>query len=143
EDFDAAQKLLDGQLRTDWASLLDQWVLQSNPLEATLLETPVPHYWSVETAEYATDIAFRSPADLASVYPLFVQHAYASLKGTDLLRFMGYRVCNNGKPSIDLHGEVVTKIEELHEGTRVKFEILLNLLKMYDKFGVVLRLENL
>ncbi len=105
QDFEAAQQLLDAQLRTEWTPLLDSWVGQSNPLEATLLETPVPYYWSVETAEYATDIAFRSAADLA--------------------------------------GEVVTKIEELHEGIRVKFDVLRNLLKMYDKFGVVLRLENL
>ena len=143
EDFEAAQKLLDAQLRTEWAPLLDSWVLQSNPLEATLLATPVPYYWSVETAEYATDIAFRSAADLTALYPLFVQHGYATLQSTDLLRFMGYHVRKDGKPSVDLAGEVVTKIEELDEGMRVKFEILLNLLKMYDKFGVVLRLENL
>lgn len=143
EDFEAAQKLLDGQLETEWAPLLDSWVLQSNPLEATLLQTPVPYYWSVETAEYATDFAFRSPEDLASLYPLFVQHSYATLQSVDLLRFMGYRVRQDGKPSVALPGEVVTKIEELAEGMRVKFEVLSNLLKMYDKFGVVLRLESL
>jgi hypothetical protein len=143
EDFAAAQKLLDAQLQTEWAPLLDSWVLQSNPLEATLLKTPVPYYWSVETAEYATDLAFRSAADLASIYPLFVQHGYATLQSTDLLRFMGYHVRKDGKPSVGLAGEVVTKIEELQEGMRVKFEVLSNLLKFYDKFGVVLRLENL
>src|SRR5271163_3723725 len=90
QDFEAAQRLLDAQLQTAWAPLLDSWVLQSNPLEATLLKTPVPYYWSVETAEYATDVAFRSATDLASVYPLFVQHCYATLQSTDLLRFMGY-----------------------------------------------------
>src|SRR5271155_4466427 len=82
EDFAAAQKLLDAQLQTEWAPLLESWVRQSNPLEATLLATPVPYYWSVETAEYATDIAFRSAADLASLYPLFVQHGYATLQST-------------------------------------------------------------
>ena len=143
EDFAAAQQLLDAQLRTEWAPLLDSWVLQSNPLEATLLQTPVPYYWSVETAEYATDLAFRSAADLASIYPLFVQHGYATLQSTDLLRFMGYHVRKDGKPRVNLAGEVVTKIEELEEGTRVKYEVLSNLLKFYDKFGVVLRLENL
>jgi hypothetical protein len=143
EDFAAAQKLLDEQLRTEWTSLLASWLAQSNPLETTLLETPVPYYWSVETAEYATDIAFRCEADLAAFYPQFVQHAYATLQGKNLLRFMGYRVRQDGKPSVDLSGEVITKIEDLVEGTRVKFEIVTNLLKMYDKFGGILRLENL
>ena len=142
-DFTAAQQLLDAQLQTEWAPLLDGWVGQSNPLEATLLATPVPYYWSVETAEYASDIAFRSAADLASVYPQFVQHSYASLQSTDLLRFLGYHVNQDGKPRMNLAGEVVSKIQELTTGVRVKFEIVNNLLKMYDKFGVVLRLENL
>jgi hypothetical protein len=37
----------------------------------------------------------------------------------------------------------VTTIKELVEGTCVKHRVLQNLLKMYDKFGQVLRLENL
>jgi hypothetical protein len=143
EDFETAQKLIEVQYQTEWATLLDSWVLQSNPLEATLLQTPVPYYWSVEAAEFATDIAFRSPEALAGLYPHFVQHAYATLQSTDVLRFMGYQVRQDGKPSLSMGGEVLTKIQELTEGIRVKFEHQGNLLKMYDKYGVVLRLENL
>jgi hypothetical protein len=142
-DFGAAQQLADQQLTTAWPELLGRWARQSNPLEETLWRCPVPYYWSVDTAEYASDIAFAKAADLAQVYPQLVQHAMTTLQSTDLLRFMGYHVCQNGKPREDFAGEATTRIKELVEGTCVKHHVLENLLKMYDKFGEVLRLENL
>jgi len=142
-DFATAQQLADQQLTTAWPELLSGWARQSNPLEETLLTCPVPYYWSVEAAEYASDIAFASAADLARLYPLLVQHALTTLQGTDVLRFMGYRVRQDGKPREDFAGEVTTRLKELVEGLCVKHHVLENLLKMYDKFGAVLRLENL
>jgi hypothetical protein len=142
-DFAAAQQLLNKQQTLAWPRLLDGWVRQSNPLASSLLPAPVPYYWSVETAEYATDFAFASAADLKRVYPLLVQHAYATLQSTDLLRFMGYHVRADGQPRVDLAGEVTTRLKELVEGTCVKHQVVNNQLKMYDKFGQVLRLETL
>jgi hypothetical protein len=141
-DFGAAQRLADEQLTTAWPELLAGWGRQNNPLE-TMFKCPVPYYWSVETAEYATDFAFASAADLVRLYPRFVQHAVATLQSTDLLRFMGYRVRRDGKPREDLVGEVTTRIKELVEGICVKHQVNNNLLKMYDKFAEVLRLESL
>jgi hypothetical protein len=141
KDFAAAQELLDGQLRTKWQPLLDRWARESFPLSDTLLESAVPYYWSVQEAEFATDVAFRSAEDLAKVYPLFVQHAYASLRGQDLLQFMNYRVRPDGRPFA--MGEVTTTIKELLEGTCVRHHVLRNLLKMYDKMMSVLRIESM
>jgi hypothetical protein len=143
EDFAAAQALADAQGTTAWPALLDGWVRQSNPLAESLLPCPVPYYWSVETGEYATDIAFRSAEELGRVYPLLVRQAVTTLRGVDVLRFMGYRVRQDGRPRADLAGEVTTRIKELVEGTCVKHQALNNLLKMYDKFGQVLRIETL
>src|SRR5258708_28010050 len=56
---------------------------------------------------------------------------------------MGYKVTKAGQPRRDFAGEVVTTIKELVAGTCVKHRVLQNVLKMYDKFGQVLRLENL
>jgi hypothetical protein len=141
-DFAAAQRLADEQLTTAWPELLDRWSRQNNPL-ATMFKYPVPYYWSVETAEYATDYAFASAADLARLYPRLVQHSVTTLQSTDVLRFMGYRVCQHGKPHKDLAGEVTTQTKELVEGICVKHHVNNNLLKMYDKVGEVLRLETL
>jgi len=143
EDFAAAQQLADAQRTTAWPAVLDSWVAQSNPLAGTLLPAPVPYYWSMETGEYATDIAFRSAADLGRIYPLLVRQAVQTLRGTDVLRFLGYRVRQDGQPREDLAGEVTTRVKELVEGTCVKHQAVNNLLKMYDKFGQVLRIETL
>jgi hypothetical protein len=143
EDWDAAQRLLAEQLKTEWTPLLDSWAAESHPWLSTLVAPPVPYYWSVQEGEYATDIAFRTPADLQRLYPRLVQYATGPLQSTDILRFMGYRVTKSGQVPRNFAGEVVTTIKELVEGTCVKHRVLQNGLKMYDKFGQVLRLENL
>ncbi len=143
EDWAAAQRLLDEQLTTDWASLLDGWAAESHPWLSRLVVPPVPYYWSVQEGEYATDIAFRTPEDLRRLYPRLVRYATGPLQSTDVLRFLGYRLTKAGEPRRDLAGEVMTTIKELVEGTCVKHRVPNNGLKMYDKFGQVLRLENL
>ena len=143
EDWEAAQRLLDRQLTTAWAPLLDGWAAESHPWLPRLVAPPVPYYWAVQEGEYATDIAFRTPEDLRRLYPRLVQYATGPLRATDLLRFFGYRVTKSGQPRRDLAGEVVTTVKELVEGTCVKHRVLQNSLKMYDKFGQVLRLEDL
>jgi hypothetical protein len=142
-DWELAQRLANEQLNTAWARLLDGWAAQSHPWLAKLLAVPVPYYWSVQEGEYATDIAFRSPADLQALYPRFVHYATALLQGHDVLRFFGYRATKTNQPRRDLGGQVLTTIQELVAGTCVKHRLRDNQLKMYDKFAQVLRLENL
>ncbi len=143
EDFAAAQKLADEQRMMNWPRLLDGWVGESHRLAESFLPCAVPYNWTLETGEYATDFAFRSAEDLARIYPLLVEHARTTLQSPDLLRFMGYRLRNDGKPWGNMAGEVTTRIKELVEGICVKHHVLNNDLKMYDKFGSVLRLEAL
>ena len=143
EDWPAAQHLLDQQLTTCWSALLEGWVAESHPWLANLLPCPVPYYWAAQEAEYATDIVFATPEDLQRIYPRLVHHAYATMRSTDVLRYMGYRVRQDGYPRLDMAGEVTTTIKQLLEGTCVKHRYLENLLKMYDKAWQVLRLENL
>jgi hypothetical protein len=143
EDWQLAQQLLDRQQTTAWASLLDGWANESHPWLEQLLPCPVPYYWAVQEAEYATDIAFATPEDLQRIYPQFVRHAVHGMSSTDVLRYMGYRVRQDGCPRLDMAGEVTTTIKKLLEGTCVKHRYQDNQQKMYDKVWQVLRLENL
>jgi hypothetical protein len=144
EDFQAAQKLADDQLKTNWTKLLEGWARQSNPLEPTLFKEGVPYYWTAPEAEYATDFAFRSPEDLQRFYPAMVHHAYATLQSGDLLRFMNYKITRaTGEPWHKVLGEIKTTIRESVQGTCVRHRVIGNLLKMYDKQESVLRLETL
>jgi hypothetical protein len=136
-DFAAAQRLASEQLTAAWPELLADWSRQNNPLE-TMFSCPVPYYWSVDTAEYATDFAFASAVALARLYPRLVQHSVMTLQSSDVLRFLGA----DGKPREDLAGEVTTRVKKLVAGMCVKHRVNNNQVKMYDKFGEVLRLET-
>ena len=55
-----AQTLLDSQLRTDWAGLLDGLLRKVHPTHATLFgDRPLDYYWSADETEWATDVLFR------------------------------------------------------------------------------------
>jgi hypothetical protein len=141
-DFQRAQQLAELQLRTNWAATLDALIAQVHPVQANLFPDGWPYYWSGEQTEWATDIAFRSPAELARYYPHLVRHAVFNLSCADVLRFLGRRVTANGCVHGKFKGEVRTDLKARPEGIRVKHTVDQNWLKMYDKQGSVLRVET-
>jgi hypothetical protein len=140
ENFVKAQKLLDAQVNQDWPAVLEKWAQRSNPLHGKLLPGVQPYYWSLEASEWATDILFRSPADLAAVYPQFVRQGIETMHSADVLRFLGHHVTATGQVHGKYEGEIVTELQRREEGTRVKYQAKTNSAKMYDKHGN-LRLE--
>lgn len=146
EDLAKAQALLLEQARVNWPKLLDELARRSNPLEPSLLgETVVPYYWSVDQSEWATDILFRSVADLQALYPRLLWHGIHHLHCRDVLRFLGQRLTQSGEVPGWFRGEVTTDLKERPEGMRLKHAVDHNSVKMYDKaytaFGAALRLE--
>lgn len=92
-DWQRAQQLLDDQRHADWPTLLDNLAAQTNPLLPYLRdEARVPSYWVTEQSAWATDILFRSPADLTDLYPRLTRHCIEVLGGRDILRFLGRHV---------------------------------------------------
>lgn len=140
-DFAKAQKLLDAQVRQDWPTVLERLAARSNPLHATLLPGKQPYYWSVDESEWASDFLFRSPADLAEVYPRFVRQGIENMHSGNVMRFLGYKVGASGRVHGHFDGEVLTELQRREEGTRVKYQVKTNSAKMYDKHGN-LRLET-
>jgi hypothetical protein len=141
DDWQRAQQLLDQQPRTDWPTLLDQLAAPTQPLWSYLREEArVPYYWVTEQSEWATDILFRRPADLADLYPRLTRQALTVLGCRDILRFLGRRVGAQGFGRFA--GEVKADYAERQEGVRVKFWHDVNSVKAYDKFGQGLRLET-
>jgi len=64
EDFRRAQELMDEQLKTNWAELLQSFVKDLNPLHEEIFEKYPAEYWTCYQSEWATDIAFREAAFL-------------------------------------------------------------------------------
>jgi hypothetical protein len=141
EDFVRAQKLLNAQVRQDWPSVLEKLAARSNPLHRTLLPGGQPYYWSVDESEWASDFLFKTPGDLAEVYPLLVRHGIENMHSGNVMRFLGYRVPASGQVNGNFDGEILTQLQRREEGTRVKYQVKTNSAKMYDKHGN-LRLET-
>src|SRR4029077_16604310 len=93
--------------------------------------------WVVDQAEYATDLIFTSREALAGLYPRLLDHAAVNFSAKDILSFLGRRF----HPRFD--GEVLTQCQKGRwPGARVKHRMKNNWLKMYDKFGLILRIET-
>jgi hypothetical protein len=141
EDWAAAQRLLDEQLRTDWPGLLNRLLAQANPALPRVDPHPTPYYWSLDEGEWASDGAFRSAATLAELAPRWFRQAWLNFDSGDVMRFLGRKASDQG-PHGNFAGEVVTDLKRRVEGTRIKHRLNANWIKMYDKQGSVLRVET-
>lgn len=133
-----AQRLLDRQLKTNWSRGLDRLLSAVHPLRQTLFGCEMFYYWSAEETEWATDIMFRSPQDLAALYPRWVQHGMRHFGGDDVLRFLG----RPGTIRQFSAAQLQSDLKRRHEGLRLKHTLNRNSLKMYDKQASVLRVET-
>ena len=138
-DVAAVQRLLDRQRRREWPRLLDRLVRQVHPAHRALF-TPdrLHYYWSADETEWATDVMFRSAADLARLYPRLVRHAITAFRSGEVLRFLGKRPCVEQFR----REEILSHLGSRPEGVRVKHAVDHNSVKMYDKQQSVLRVET-
>jgi hypothetical protein len=143
EDFAAAQKLADAQLRVHWATELTRLLDRVHPAwRGLLMPWELAPYWSAEQSEWATDVAFRSGRALTELYPRLVQHAIRTFDSRDVMRFLGRSFAKQPYLNGHFKGEVVSDIATRPEGIRVKHRVKANAIKMYDKQGSVLRVET-
>lgn len=142
-DVAAAQRLMDRQLQVDWQSRLDVHLRRFHPAHAELFPNcPVGYYWSVDESEWASDVMFRSPAALARLYPRLIQHGMRHLGSREVMRFLGRKVPAQGGVHANFQGDVVSDLRQRPEGVRIKHRLNRNSIKMYDKQGLVLRVET-
>lgn len=147
EDFVRTQKLADQQPRIDWCGQLDRVLRRVYPEAGRFHGTPhaahpLGYYWTSEQTEWATDVAFRGTASLAELYPLLTRHGMETFQSPDILRFLGHKLPAHGGVHGKFAGEIVSDLKQRPEGVRVKHRVEKNSLKMYDKFGTVLRVET-
>ena len=141
EDFARAQELLDQQLQVHWPEVLNSLLKEVHPAHPELLgRMPMDYYWTVYQSEWASDIAFRSAADLQRLYPQWLRHAM-SYASTDVYRFLGRKLTPDGKIWTRFEGEIKSSLTRRAEGVRVKHWVDHNSIKMYD-CDRVLRIET-
>jgi hypothetical protein len=94
------------------------------------------YHWSLMQVEYATDLAFRSRATLGPLYDQLIRETVLSVKAEHVAHFLGRQI------SPQLAQEIGSQFSTRIEGTCVKHRFGKASIKMYDKFGVVLRIET-
>src|SRR4051812_17553859 len=93
-----------------------------------------PHPARLRQSRVATP---RPPYTPLIKYPRLLDHACINFQAQDILTFLGRRL----HPRFD--GEVLTDCKkDRWPGARIKHRVKNNWLKMYDKFGQVLRIET-
>jgi hypothetical protein len=136
-DAAAAQRLADRFPKLRWVKILHRWARVVNPLLRTSWLGKADYYWVIDQAEYSTDVLFQNRAKLSELYPRLLDHALLHFSAQDILTFLGRRLHPNFK------GEVLTDCKKDRiPGARIKHRMKNNWLKMYDKFGLILRIET-
>lgn len=141
DDWQRAQALLDEQLQTDWPALLDRLALPCQPLWDHLVAVArTPYYWMTEQSEWATDVLFDDPQELARWYRRWLKHGLEVLNCKDVLRYLGRHVHAQGYGKCT--GEATVDLRQRPEGVRLKMWYRHNSLKVYVKAGQALRVET-
>ena len=94
------------------------------------------YHWSLMQVEYATDIVFKRQQYLAPLYDELVRTATHAVKADDIATFLGRRL--NGNYQDEVGNDFHTRIQ----GTRIKHHMGKAAIKMYDKHGIMLRIET-
>jgi hypothetical protein len=130
------QRLADRFAQLNWPKILNRWARQVNPLLREQF-SGYPVHWVVDQAEFATDLLFTSRAALTGLYRALLDYAVCTFSPKDILGFLGRKWDRRFDGEVHTHYE-----EDRWFGTHIKHRMRTNWLKMYDKFGLILRVET-
>src|SRR3954449_7299272 len=133
DDWQRAQDLAD-RLSPDRLHLvLDRYAAQCCPVLDVFRQS---YHWSLMQAEYATDLVFRSVGTLRPLYQHLARESVLSVKAEQIANFLGRQI------SPQLAQEIGSQFSTRIEGTCIKHRFGKCSIKMYDKHGIVLRIET-
>ena len=132
-DWPRAQQIANGWEAKRVHGKLDQFAQTYCPIFQAL---GVQYHWSVDQCEYATDVVFRKQADLAAIYENLARTAIHTVKPDNIATFLGRKL------NVQYQGEMGNRFNIRIEGTRIKHTMGPVSLKLYDKFGLILRIET-
>ncbi len=131
-DFDVANQLSDQiaveELHLKFNSFAEQYC-------PVVKDLNVAYHWSLMQTEYATDIIFKRQKDLQAIYPQLVETLIHSVKPENIATFLGRKLHGN------YQDEMGNNFNVRIMGSRIKHHMGPVSIKMYDKFGIILRIE--
>jgi hypothetical protein len=136
DDPAAAQRSADRFAKLRWPKILERYARQVNPLLQAELKG-LSHYWVIDQAEYATDVCFASKHALAGLFGRLLAFALLTFSPKKIFCYLGRKWHER------FDGEVQTHYKSVREpGACIKHFMKRNWLKMYDKLGLLLRVET-
>lgn len=132
-DWTRAQQLADAWSMKALHEKLDAFARRYCPIIIALGFT---YHWSLDQVEYSTDLVFRNHQELQPLYAALVRTAIHTVKPANIATFLGRKF------TALYQGEMGNHFQTRIEGTRIKHLMGPVSLKMYDKFGHILRLET-
>jgi hypothetical protein len=111
---------------------LERWARQFCPV---INDFRAGYHWSIMQLELSTDILFHRQADLGPLYDELVRRAIHAVKADNVATFLGRRL--TGQFNDELGNDFQTRIQ----GTRIRHHMGPASLKLYDKAGLILRVE--
>jgi hypothetical protein len=133
DDWPRAQELADGFSPDRLHRVLDRYAARCCPVLDVFGQT---YHWSLMQVEYATDLVFRSAATLGPLYEQLTRQSVLSVKAEQIASFLGRQI--TPQLAQELGSQFSTRIE----GTCIKHRFGDASIKMYDKFGQILRIET-
>lgn len=132
-DFARAQELADTFKPELLHRQLDRYAQACCPVLDVFAQT---YHWSIMQAEYSTDLAFKSEKILGSLYQQLAREAVLSVKAEQVATFLGKKI------TPQLAAEIGSRLSTRIEGTCIKHRFDSCSIKIYDKFGRILRIET-
>jgi hypothetical protein len=132
-DWRRAQELADGFSPDLLHRVLDRYAAMCCPVLDVFGQS---YHWSLMQVEYATDLVFRSATALKPLYDQFVRESVLNVKAEQVATFLGRKI------TPQLAQEIGSQFSTRIEGTCIKHRFGSASVKMYDKFGCVLRIET-
>ena len=133
DDWARAQELADSLSPDQLHRALDRYAAQCCPVSDAFGQS---YHWSLMQVEYATDLAFRSTTSLGPLYEQLIRETVLSVKAEQIATFLGRQITPL------LAQEIGSRFSTRIEGTCVTYRFGKISIKMYDKGGIVLRIET-
>ena len=133
DDWGRAQQLADSLSPDQLHRILDRYAALCCPVSEVFGQS---YHWSLMQVEYATDLVFRSTDTLGPLYEQLVRQSVLNVKAEQVASFLGRQITPL------LAQEIGSQFSTRIEGTCIKHRFGKCSIKMYDKHGIVLRIET-
>ncbi len=133
DDWALAQALADTLAPDQLHRTLDRYAKRYCPVSDVFGQSD---HWSLMQVEYATDLVYSSAATLGPLYEQLVRQSVLNVKAEQVATFLGRQITPL------LAQEIGSQFSTRIEGTCIKHRFDKCSIKMYDKHGIVLRIET-